>query len=347
MKKKLIISISIILLAAISLSLYKGSKEYVAMCFFNTCRKLSAEFFDLSKSAGYKKTPQKFFLSSDNFNLSVIKEDKINITVNGKKHEVVEEVLFNYEYIKEFYNILKVKKAGLENVTLGKNDVECKIYDVIISKDDFKKFCQEVKTDKTYEYLKYKVLKTAKSISEKLGIKFSEHAVLNVLDGITPQMPYLYKKLSDDIIIKIYTGKNRVCRIYTSIDFEGIKMSNATLDIKISDGNKVFNFVDAYFSAQIEGKKLFIYLTGFNDLQKPDNLKANIKGAISYNHINLLDTSLLIETNKDEYSVKGSHKSSEKSLYINGMGNILVNEGGISFNYKNNLGVLIFSANLK
>lgn len=131
MKKKLIISISIILLAAISLSLYKGSKEYVAMCFFNTCRKLSAEFFDLSKSAGYKKTPQKFFLSSDNFNLSVIKEDKINITVNGKKHEVVEEVLFNYEYIKEFYNILKVKKAGLENVTLGKNDVECKIYDVM------------------------------------------------------------------------------------------------------------------------------------------------------------------------------------------------------------------------
>jgi len=349
-KKKIILSIilfTVIISIAVSVIFYRDKKGYVALCFLNTSVKLTDRFYDITKRIGYKKVPSSFALNSDSVALNISKNDKLVIHTNSESNDAIQEVLFNYEYLKDFYKILKVLKAGSEIITLNGHDVKCKVYHVIISRNDFKKFCNEIKTDKTYDYVHYKVKKFANELSDKLGIEISESGISNILNSIMPETSGLYEKLKNDILVKLYIYNNCVCALNTSIDFENIDMTNIIVDIKLGDGKKLINYADIHFSCIINGKKFFLNATGHGDFDNADHMNLALKGSITYNHINFFDSDLSIVTDKNEYQAKGSYTTSGKSLNIRGSGNFTANNDGIWLDYKNFNGESIFRATIK
>jgi len=349
--KNKIIPYLLIFIFIISISVFvifhKEKKEYVALCFYNTSVKLTNQFNDITKNLGYKETPCSFTLSSDSLSINILNKDKLNVHTNSKSNDTIQEVLYNYEYLKDFYRILTLSEADSEIISFGSNDVKCRVYNVIISKNDFKKFCDEVKTDNTYDYIHYKVREIATDISKKLGIEISESGINNILNSITPEKSNLYQKLKNDINVKLYIYKNCVCGLYTSIDFEGIDMANVIVDIKLGDGKKLLHHADIHFSCIIDGKKFFLNAIGYGNFDNADSMKLHVKGAITYNHVNFFDSELSIAVSKKEYTTSGFYKSSEKSQNIRGSGIITVKRNGIFFDYKNFNGDIVFQATIK
>ncbi|MDP4134004.1 MAG: hypothetical protein Q8882_08335 [Bacillota bacterium] len=337
MKKKVLITIAVILvvLCIIGVIVFHTvfAREYVSLCFIHTSDEIGKQLGDITNSLGGNSSLNNIKIRYGESNINVSLGNKLSIETDGESNETIQELLFNYEYLKKFYDILNVTKKGSEVTSFDTNDVNCDVYTVKISKDDFAGLCAGAKTDKTYDYIFYKVKNIIENISKNLGITFSDDAANTILSGITPSKLNLADKLTDDIFVDLYIHDNCVCKLKTSIDFYGINMSNVILEITLSDGNKPLDYADIHFSCVVDGKKFYFDASEKGDYSDKNEMNLLLKTVINYDHICPFAAEIAFETDKDKYTVAGYYKSAESRKNIHGDGYLISEDDKLKIIY--------------
>lgn len=313
-------------------------REYVSACFVKTVSDMESDYSDMLKKLNVKKQLNDYTIETSGGSYSISHRDALSVNSDNDSNESLQELLYDYQYIKNFYKTLNVKKTGSETVLFGTNSVHCNVYTVSVNRDKLDEFLGHLRTADTYICVKRSILDAANSVAANLGLEISESDITSLLDGMTPEKDKLAAGLSDEIRIHIYVHKNRVFRISADIDFENISLENLIADIKLSDGKHMLNRLDFHLSAVMRGKKLY-FDTAVSGNPAGDSapLGINASSSVSFDHLNTFDMRLSLESDSaaDNFTASGYYKSSGKRTNIRGSGSINFSADKLSIAYRN------------
>lgn len=324
--KLIFIPLGIMLFALVYVCFVRGTGlVYVANCFSNTYDAVSDDIDLLAKNMGYKKHISKVFIDTDNlfieFNNGISMKDKRFETEKKKNDSIskdkkpkssvnvsgfAKEIVDNYRYTADFFYSLDVKRCPSEYIILGDNKIKCKVYKINADAEKFMEYIRHIQTDNMKNFLYDRAEVVLNAVNRELDLDIPQSTIDEIIDNITPDKSKLENNVNNGIEIKIYIYKNKICRAYTSVDFDNLDVSNILVDVNLGDGKSILNLCEIHFGATINGKNLYIDLSGDGNIaSKKSEIYYNVSSKIIFDHINSFKLSADLSYSGDEINLDG------------------------------------------
>ena len=320
---------------------------YVANCFSNTYNAVSDDIDCLAKNLDYKNHISE--VDIDTFNLFVKLKNGISMTdkrpdvkkentgdgkasPDSKRNSLnvsgfAKEIVDNYKYTTDFFYSLDVKRCESEYIIVGGEKIKCKVYTINADAEKFMEYIRHIQTDNMRHFLYDRAEIVLNAVNRELDLDIPQSTIDEIIDNITPDKSKLENNVSDGVEVKLYIYKDKIYKAYTSVDFDNLDVSNILLDINLGDGKSMINSCEIHFGAVINGKNLYIDLSGNGNIaSKGDDISYNVSSSIIFDHISSLKLSADLSYSDNEVNLDGSYSVLMFNNKIKGTAKVLRND---------------------
>lgn len=344
--KKAIAIISVICIAAASIltaTHFSGRRGHVSACFVRTGGALYSDYQNMIKKFGITSLPNEYIISAAGQRYAyppernIDSKEKSGKTAPQNDTEKQTDKDSGGNYAERFYKTLKVKKSGYDTIVFEKGEKRCTVYTLTASKENLSEFLDNLRAEYISIRLRDSLTNAVLSTAQNFNLTVDETAVRNILSGAMPSGEKTDEYITGDTDITVYAADGKIYRVAADIDYGGIDLENATLDITLSDGVNMLGKLSAHLGMTIGGRR-------FNaDISETANVAANgspfesgIKAYISFDRLSIYQLNLALNQNSekngffaDGYFVRGGRKS-----IIKGGGEINCRNGRLEISYE-------------
>ncbi len=343
--KKAIAIISVICITAVSIlaaTHFSGVRGHVSACFVRTGRALYSDYQNMIKKFGITSLPNEYIISAANQRYAYPPEKNDDSKENSVKTTPQSDGGIQTDkgnggnYAERFYKTLKVKKSGYDTLVFEKGEKRCTVYTLTANKEDLSEFLDNLRAEYISIRLRDSLTNAVLITAQNFNLTVDETAVRNILSGAMPGGEKTDEYIMGDTDITVYAADGKVYCVMADIDYSGIALENAVLDITLSDGANMLGKTSLHLGMTISGRK-------FNaDISETANVTADnspfesgIKAYISFDRLSIyqLNLALTQSAQKSGFSADGYFVKTGKKSIINGGGEVICRGGCLEITY--------------